>query len=53
MVWPLEDGNAGKEAEELIPGPNFCVLMVVQRKKMRRFDVGYIPTSNSALAPFR
>lgn len=34
-LWfrPLEDGNAGEEAEELIPGPNFCVLMVVHEKK--------------------
>lgn len=34
MPWvDLEDGNADKEAEKLIPSPNFYVLILFRRKQ--------------------
>jgi len=31
----LEDGNADKEAEKLVPSPNFYVLMVCSKNRGR------------------
>ena len=36
MPWvDIEDGNADKEAEKLIPGPNFYVLIVQEETHKR------------------
>ena len=56
--FSLEDGNADKEAEKLIPSPNFYVLMVCSLefagvgKRFYRWVLHNIPTNLSKILPY-
>ena len=41
LEFILGDGNADKEAEKLIPSPNFCVHTIVCSKESQHRRVGF------------